>query len=108
MGLRRVLFPLGAGPAEGIPVRVPAAAPPPGGGDPPTPAVAQAARWVCDRWGGSAPAPARGEPAAPAGRAGPIGVAGASGGRYVFNLKDGVDWGRYLRVVDPCTTRGTC
>ena len=29
-------------------------------------------------------------------------------GDYVFNLRDGVDWSRYLRVVDPCTANGTC
>jgi hypothetical protein len=29
-------------------------------------------------------------------------------GKYVFNLRDGVDWARYLRVVDPCTASGTC
>jgi hypothetical protein len=27
--------------------------------------------------------------------------------KYVFNLKDGVDWSR-LRVVDPCVSQGTC
>jgi hypothetical protein len=32
----------------------------------------------------------------------------SSGGVYAFNLRDGVDWARYLRVVDPCTTQGTC
>ncbi|HEX8082715.1 MAG TPA: hypothetical protein VF529_00395 [Solirubrobacteraceae bacterium] len=29
-------------------------------------------------------------------------------GRYVFNLREGVDWARYLRVVDPCVAQGTC
>lgn len=29
-------------------------------------------------------------------------------GHYVFNLRDGVDWARYLRVVDPCVAQGTC
>jgi hypothetical protein len=29
-------------------------------------------------------------------------------GDYVFNLRDGVEWGKYLRVIDPCTTQGTC
>ena len=29
-------------------------------------------------------------------------------GRYVANLRDGVDWARYLRVVDPCVSQGTC
>jgi hypothetical protein len=27
---------------------------------------------------------------------------------YVFNLREGVDWARYLRVVRPCVSRGTC
>ena len=30
------------------------------------------------------------------------------GGKAVFNIRDGVDWARYLRVVDPCTAQGTC
>ncbi|MDQ3890559.1 MAG: LamG domain-containing protein [Actinomycetota bacterium] len=29
-------------------------------------------------------------------------------GRWVGNLSDGVDWSRYLRVVDPCVTAWTC
>ena len=29
-------------------------------------------------------------------------------GKYIFNVRDGVDWARYLRVVDPCVARGTC
>jgi hypothetical protein len=29
-------------------------------------------------------------------------------GRYVGNLRDGVDWARYLRVLDPCVSQGTC
>ena len=29
-------------------------------------------------------------------------------GRYVFDIGDGVDWARYLRVIDPCSTQGTC
>lgn len=29
-------------------------------------------------------------------------------GRHVFNMADGVDWQRYLRVVDPCVTNHTC
>ncbi len=29
-------------------------------------------------------------------------------GLHVFNLRDGVDWARYLRVVDPCVAAGTC
>jgi hypothetical protein len=35
------------------------------------------------------------------------GVPGSSG-HYAFNLRDGVDWAKYLRVIDPCTTRGAC
>jgi len=27
---------------------------------------------------------------------------------YVLNLASGVDWAKYLRVVDPCVSRGTC
>jgi len=27
---------------------------------------------------------------------------------WVFNVNNGVDWGRYLRVVDPCVSQGTC
>jgi hypothetical protein len=27
---------------------------------------------------------------------------------WVFNLRDGVDWARYLRVLDPCEARGSC
>src|SRR4051794_10497181 len=29
-------------------------------------------------------------------------------GDFVFNVRDGVDWARYLRVLDPCTANGTC
>lgn len=29
-------------------------------------------------------------------------------GNYVFNVRDGVDWARYLRVVDPCVAARTC
>jgi hypothetical protein len=29
-------------------------------------------------------------------------------GRYVANLESGVDWARYLRVVDPCISKRTC
>jgi hypothetical protein len=29
-------------------------------------------------------------------------------GRWIFSLKDGVDWSRKLRVLDPCTSRGAC
>jgi hypothetical protein len=29
-------------------------------------------------------------------------------GRYVGRLRDGVDWARYLRVLDPCVSQGTC
>lgn len=27
---------------------------------------------------------------------------------YVFDLATGIDWGRYLRVVDPCVSQRTC
>jgi hypothetical protein len=27
---------------------------------------------------------------------------------YVFNIRDGVDWKRHLRVVDPCEAKGSC
>jgi hypothetical protein len=27
---------------------------------------------------------------------------------WVFNLRDGVDWARYLRIVQPCVSAGTC
>jgi hypothetical protein len=30
------------------------------------------------------------------------------GGRYSGSLKEGVDWARYLRVIDPCVTRRSC
>lgn len=29
-------------------------------------------------------------------------------GKWIFNLRDGVDWARKLGVVDVCTTQGTC
>ena len=29
-------------------------------------------------------------------------------GMYVFNLRDGVDWAKYLRVIAPCTSQDTC
>ena len=32
----------------------------------------------------------------------------SSGGRYSATLRDGVDWARYLRVIDPCVTRRSC
>jgi hypothetical protein len=32
----------------------------------------------------------------------------ADGGVYHLNIGRGVDWGRYLRVVDPCVTRRSC
>jgi hypothetical protein len=32
----------------------------------------------------------------------------SSGGVYAFNLRDGVNWAKYLRVIDPCTSQGTC
>jgi hypothetical protein len=28
--------------------------------------------------------------------------------RYAIHLRDGVDWARYLRVIDPCVTQRTC
>ncbi len=28
--------------------------------------------------------------------------------RYAIHLREGVDWARYLRVIDPCVTRRTC
>jgi len=31
-----------------------------------------------------------------------------SGGKAVFNIRDGVDWARYLRVLEPCTAQGAC
>jgi hypothetical protein len=27
---------------------------------------------------------------------------------YYYDLRSAVDWSRYLRVVDPCVTQGTC
>jgi hypothetical protein len=32
----------------------------------------------------------------------------ADDGLWFFNLQDGVDWARYLRVLDPCEARGSC
>jgi hypothetical protein len=32
----------------------------------------------------------------------------SSGGVYYMDLAGGVDWTKYLRVVAPCTTQGTC
>jgi hypothetical protein len=29
-------------------------------------------------------------------------------GKYVLPFADAVDWGRYLRVADPCVSQGTC
>jgi hypothetical protein len=29
-------------------------------------------------------------------------------GKHVFNLRDGVDWAKYLRVVDPCEAQASC
>jgi hypothetical protein len=29
-------------------------------------------------------------------------------GLHIFNVANGVDWARYLRVVDPCVSQGTC
>jgi hypothetical protein len=28
--------------------------------------------------------------------------------RYAINIRDGVDWARYLRVIDPCVAQRTC
>jgi hypothetical protein len=28
--------------------------------------------------------------------------------RYAINVRDGVDWARYLRVIEPCVTERTC
>ena len=32
----------------------------------------------------------------------------SNGGTYVFNIRDDVDWARYLRVIAPCTTQRSC
>jgi hypothetical protein len=32
----------------------------------------------------------------------------SGGGRYSGNVRDGVDWARYLRVIDPCVARRSC
>jgi hypothetical protein len=37
-----------------------------------------------------------------------VGIAPSSDGRYYFDIASGVDWARYLRVVDPCVAEGTC
>jgi hypothetical protein len=29
-------------------------------------------------------------------------------GAYLGNLRSGVDWARYLRVIDPCVSQRTC
>ena len=29
-------------------------------------------------------------------------------GGFVFDVDKGIDWGRYLRVLDPCVSKGTC
>ena len=29
-------------------------------------------------------------------------------GKYSFDLRDGIDWRRHLRVVDPCEAQGSC
>ena len=31
-----------------------------------------------------------------------------SGGSYYLDMDSGVDWGRHLRVVDPCVAQGSC
>jgi hypothetical protein len=36
------------------------------------------------------------------------GLTRSSSGAYGFNLRDGVDWTRYLRVIDPCVSERTC
>jgi hypothetical protein len=33
---------------------------------------------------------------------------GTWNGAYVFDIASGVDWGRYLKVVDPCVAEGSC
>ncbi len=33
---------------------------------------------------------------------------GTYGGAYLFDIDSGVDWGRYLRVVDPCVSQRNC
>jgi hypothetical protein len=37
-----------------------------------------------------------------------VGIPRNSDGKYAFNIRDGVDWQRHLRVVAPCETQGTC
>ena len=37
-----------------------------------------------------------------------FGLTLSSSGAYAFNLRDGVDYGKYLRVVDPCVSARTC
>ena len=32
----------------------------------------------------------------------------AYNGTYPMNIRDGVDWTKHLRVIDPCTTQKTC
>jgi hypothetical protein len=32
----------------------------------------------------------------------------AKADRWIFNLRDGVDWRGRLRVIDPCVSAGTC
>jgi hypothetical protein len=29
-------------------------------------------------------------------------------GLYFFDVDAGVDWARYLKVIDPCTARASC
>jgi len=36
------------------------------------------------------------------------GVPRNSEGKYTFNVRDGVDWKRYVRVIAPCEGQGTC
>ena len=33
---------------------------------------------------------------------------GTYNGAYVFDIASGVDWARYLKVVDPCVAQESC
>jgi hypothetical protein len=37
-----------------------------------------------------------------------IGMKANGEGKFIFNVRDGVDWQSRLRVVDPCEAQGTC
>jgi len=37
-----------------------------------------------------------------------IGMKANGEGKYIFNVRDGVDWQSRMRVVDPCEAQGTC